>query len=56
MRSGRTTGTTPIAREGSKTAQLTLTSDQIAVGYQGSAGLWIDRIGPVVSTVQIVLQ
>lgn len=34
----------------------TLNSSQIAVGYQGSAGLWVDRIGPVVSSVQIVVQ
>jgi hypothetical protein len=35
---------------------VTLTSDQIAVGYHGSSGVWVDRMGPIVSTVQVVLQ
>ena len=35
---------------------VTLTSSQFAVGYQGTSGLWVDRVGPVVSSVQVVLQ
>ena len=34
----------------------TLTNDQIAVGFQGDDGLWVDRVGPTVSSVQVLLQ
>ncbi len=34
----------------------TLTNDQIAVGFQGDGGLWVDRVGPIESSVQVLLQ
>ena len=38
------------------TQSLLLDTNQISVGYQGKAGLWVDRIGPIVSSVQLVSQ
>jgi len=35
---------------------LTLDPNQVAIGYQGASGLWVDRIGPVVSSVQVLLK
>ena len=35
---------------------LLLDADQIAIGYQGHSGVWVDRVGPVVSTVQVLLK
>lgn len=37
-------------------ASLTLMSNQIAVGYQGFGGAWIDRVGATTSTVQVLLE
>jgi hypothetical protein len=31
-------------------------NQQIAVGYQGFGGLWIDRFGPATSTVRVLLE
>lgn len=34
----------------------TLTNDQIAVGFLGADGAWVDRVGYITSTVQVLLQ